>query len=326
MTIYTTTPLNYNDMEARFNNTRKPPRSKKYNDNQRPLRRVTESHLMLQKDPHSYVVKINGAEVARYFEPDEEGNYQIAVRGLYATYDINLMYQFTKLYSRMGLQTTRGDVVQVPLNHEYKAQDKDFSAVLTFNSSQQLIVEKSWHADVYKLVSTSDDKDKRKSIKNHLDAYVTLQMFKLPTLKDNAKLDEEQGAPFGEDGLGYREQSEMRDYLKTLPACLEDPEFARLFDVVAQDTFNMLASKKVYATDYRLFWKTRSYYGNKNPSEKADAVEQMEDIMNSITPDEFKKSLVTRLMKYAQLSKGSQSVALPQFSNKLPRTYFVCKR
>jgi hypothetical protein len=52
----------------------------------------------------------------------------------------------------------------------------------------------------------------------------------------------------------------------------------------------------------------------------------MEDIANSITPDEFKKSLVTRLMKYAQLSKGSQSVALPQFSNKLPRTYFVCKR
>ena len=320
------TPMNYHDMHNRFMSTPKPPRSKKYNENQRPLRRVTEAHLMLQKDPHSYVVKINGAEVARYFEPDEEGNYQMAVRGLYATYDINLMWQFTKLYSRMGLQTTTGDVVLVPLNHEYRSQDKDFSAVLTFNSSHQLIVEKSWHAEVYKLVSTSEDKDKRKSIKNQLDAYVTLQMFKLPTLKDNAKVDEGQGAPFGEEGLGYREQSEMREYLKLLPSCLEDPKFAELFDHVAQDTFNMLASKKVYATDYRLFWKTRSYFGSRNPSEQADAIEQIEDITNSITPDEFKKSLITRLMKYAQLSTGSQSVALPQFANKLPRTYFVCKR
>lgn len=318
--------VTYHDVQERFNNTKKPPRSKKYNENQRPLRRVQESHLMLQKDPHSYVININGREVARYFEPDENGDYQIAIRGLYATYDINLMYKFTGLFSRIPFQTTTGDTVLVPLNHMHDAQGKDFSAVLTFNSSQQLIVEKSWHADVYKLASTSEDKSKRKAIKQHLESYITLQMFKLPSLKDNAQVNAHQGKPFAEEELGWSKQSEMRDYLKELPFCLENQEFAELFDEVSQDVFNMLASKKVYQQDGQLFWKARSYYGNTDPAAMADAKEQIQDIINSITPDEHKKSLITRLMKYANLGTGSESVALPQFANELPNRFYVCKQ
>lgn len=316
----------YANMEEIFNRTKKPPRSKKYNDNQRPLRRVSESHLMLQKDPHSYVININGREVARYFEPDENGDCQIAVRGLYATYDINLMWKFTGLFNRLPLQTTNGDTVLVPFNHMYDAQGKDFSAVLTFNSSRQLVVEKSWHADVYKLASTSEDKSKRKAIKQQLESYITLQMFKLPSLKDNAEVDAHQGRPFAEEELSWAKQNEMRDFIKELPFCLENQEFAELFDEVSQDVFNMLASKKIYQRDGQLFWKAKSYYGGRNPADMADAKEQIQDIINSITPDEHKKSLITRLMKYANLGSGSESVALPQFANELPRTYYVCKK
>jgi hypothetical protein len=72
-----------------------------------------------------------------------------------------------------------------------------------------------------------------------------------------------------------------------------------------------------------LFYKVRGYYGSSNPSDKADAQEQIDDIADAITPEEFKKSLVTRIMGFAGLSKGSQSVALPQFANALPRTYYT---
>jgi len=311
----------YQHFDNLYNNTRKPPRSKKYQENQRPLRRVPESWLMLQKDANSYVVKINRTEVARYYPPNEQGISEVAIRGLYATYDIHLMYQFTRIYSCMPLTTTTGEVVKVPLNPHYKDQEQDFSAVLCFNSSGQLVVEESWHSDVYKKVSTNEDKDKRKTLKAHLDAYVTLQMFKLATLKDNVKVSNDLGAPFAEEGLNYSRQIEMRDYLKSVPSCLEDVAFAQLFDEVAQDVFNMLASKKVYAVDERLYWKVGGYYGSKNPSEQADAQEKINDIVNAITPDEFKKSLIHRLMKYTNLSKGSQRVALPQFSNTLPRTF-----
>lgn len=315
--------INYQHAHDLFNKTKKPPRSKKYAEHQRPLRRVQESWLMLQKDPHSYVYIINGNEVVRVFEPNEQGEYEVAVRGLYNTNDINLMYKFTGAYSGQAFTTTTGDAVRVPYNSQYRQQDKDYSALLTFNSSGQLIVEKSWHADVYRLASTDNDKQTRKELKKELDAYVTLQLFKLPTLRENAKFDSSMGRPFGESDLSWSVQSSMRDALSHRPLPLESQSFMETFDAVAQDCFNMLASKRIYNHDDNLFYKARGYWGSKDPAEKADAEEMMQDLANEITPEEFKKSLVARIMGFAGLSKGSESVALPQFGNTLPRTYYT---
>ena len=85
----------------------------------------------------------------------------------------------------------------------------------------------------------------------------------------------------------------------------------------------MLASKRVHNHDDNLFYKARGYWGSKDPAEKADAEEAIRDIIRSITPDEFKKSLVARILSYADLTKGTKSVALPQFGNTLPRTYYT---
>jgi hypothetical protein len=315
----------YQQVADLFEKTKKPPRSKKYSEAQRPLRRVSESWLMLQADNHSFVYIINGVEVARFFEPNEQGEYEVAVRGLYNTNDINLMWRFTGLFNGMNLTTTTGDTVKIPLNPRYKDQDKEFSAFLTFNSSDQLVVEKSWHADIYRLESTTDDKQKRKDIKTELDAYVTLQLFKLPTLKENCQPSDSMGRPFGESNLSYGLQGTMRDALRNLPLPLESQSFMETFDKVAQDCFDMLVSKKVFAhEDGRLFYKVRGYWGgSSNPSDRADAQEQIDDIADAVTPEEFKKSLIARLMGFAGLSKGSKSVALPQFANTLPRTYYT---
>ena len=313
----------YQEVANLYNNTKKPPRSKKYAENQRPLRRVSESWLMLQRDNHSYVYKINGAEVARFFDPDEQGNYEVAVRGLYNTHDIHLMWKYTGLYNGMTFKTTTDEAVRVPFNSQYRQQDKDYSALLHFNSSHQLVVEKSWHADVYRLASTDEDKNTRKELKKELDAYVTLQLFKLPTLRDNCKPEPHMGRPFGESNLGWSVQSSMQDALRNRPLPLESQAFMETFDKVAQDCFDMLASKKVYNTNERLFYKVRSWSRSQNPAEADDAQEAIDDIVATITPEEFKKSLVAKLMSYAGLSKGSQSVALPQFANTLPRTYYT---
>ena len=321
------TPVTYQDAEAQFNNTRKPPRSKKYNENQRPLRRVSEDWLMLQKDAHSYVYKINGVEVMRAFEPNDQGEYEVAVRGLYGTFDIHQMWKQTRYYGGMSLTTTTGNTVMLPLNPFYQAQDRDFSALLTFNHSHQLIVEKSWHADIYKRVSNSTDKAKRKSIKQQLDAYVTLQLFKLPTLKDKAQPDEYQGAPFGEFKCDRTEQGMMMEYLLQEPLPVESHHFASTFDNIAQASFNMLASKRIYNDDNgngnKLFYQARgnSWYTKNEPDAQAKATVKIAEIVESITPNEFKTSLVQTLMKFANLQKGSDYKALSQFANKLPRTY-----
>lgn len=320
--MYTT--VTYQQARDQFNKTKKPPRSKKYNEYQRPLRRVNESHLMLQKDAHSYVYKINGVDVVRVFEPNDQGEYEVAVIGLYGTYDIQLQYKFTGYYSGKGVTTTTGDTVRLPLNPYYKDQGKDFSALLVFDKEDRLVVEKSWHADIYRLASDEGDKQTRKDIKKELDAYVTLQMFKLPTLKDNCKLEPSMGRPFGESRLGYMLQSTMKDALCNRPLPLDSTSFIETFDKVAQDCFDMLASKKVHNADSgNLFYKIGSWARSRNPAEADDAQEVADDIVASITHEEFKKSLVAKLMSFAGLSKGTESVPLPQFAKTLPRTYYT---
>jgi hypothetical protein len=279
---------------------------------------------MLQKDAHSYVYKVNGVEVVRVFEPNEQGEYEVAVIGLYGTYDIHLQYKFTGYYSSMGITTTLGDMVRVPLNPYYKEQGKDFSALLVYDAQDRLITERSWHADIYRLASTSDDKQTRKDIKAELDAYVTLQMFKLPTLRDNVNLSTNMGKPFGESRLSYSLCGTMEDAMRNRPLPLDSQAFMETFDKVAQDCFDMLASKKVYNHDNaNLFYKIGNWHRQRDPAAADDAQEQANDIVDKITPDEFKKSLVARLMSFAGLSKGTESVPLPQFSKTLPRTYYT---
>ena len=193
--------LSYQEVVEKFNSIKKPPRSKKYNEFQRPLRRVTENWLMLQKDPHSYVFKLVNSEAVRYLNPETPDKYQVAIRGMHSTFDEQQMYRYTGFYSGIKLSTTHGTEVKVPLNPNYKAQDKDFSALLTFTNEGLLIPEESWHADIYCLRSTDADKEKRKKLKVDLEAYVTLQQFKLQTLKESAKVSNRTGRPFGESSV-----------------------------------------------------------------------------------------------------------------------------
>lgn len=324
-------PVTYESAKAQFDRTRKPPRSKKYNDNQRPLRRVSEDWLMLQKDAHSYVYKIGSNEVVRVFEPNAQGEYEVAIRGLYGTFDIHQMWKQTRYYTGMTLTTDKGEQVRLPLNAFYDEQGKEFSALLTFNHNHQLVVEKSWHADIYKRASNSTDKAKRRAIKQQLDAYVTLQLFKLPTIKANAKPDEHQARPFGEFECSYSDNNIISSALKEDEIPVGSQAFSEAFDNVAQSAFNMLASKRIWNHDNgngnRLFYQARgnSWYTRNDPSSQADAQEKIADLVESITPEEFKTSLVNTLMKFANLSKGSEFIALPQFANTLPRTYYTRK-
>ena len=102
------------------------------------------------------------------------------------------------------------------------------------------------------------------------------------------------------------------------------------FDALAQSAFNMLASKKIYEYPVpeelnKNGWRSRNLFSIHNygddQSIKDSAGKLMSEVMDSIVPDELKKSLVANLLKLAGLSKGSQPVAIPQFSVKLPRRY-----
>jgi hypothetical protein len=57
-------------------------------------------------------------------------------------------------------------------------------------------VEKSWHHDIYTRVSSQEDKDKRKHVRNQVDTLTTLMLLKLEDYRDNCVLDRDFGRPF----------------------------------------------------------------------------------------------------------------------------------
>jgi hypothetical protein len=329
--------VTYQDAETQFNNTRKPPRSKKYLENQRPLRRVSEDWLMLQKDAHSYVYKIGQQEVVRLFEPDQAGEYEVAVRTFHATYDLHQLYKQTGYHNRITLETSTGTRVCVPLNAFWNDQGKEFSAMLTFNHNHQLVVEKSWHADVYLRKSSSTDKAKRKSIKQQLDAYVTLQLFKLPTLRERARPTADQARPFGEFEGQYSDINILRAAFKEDEIPVGSQAFAEAFDSIAQSAFDMLASKRVWNDvgdgsrgndGSRLLYAAQgnNWYTQNDPNAQAKAQDKIAEIVDAITPEDFKTSLVQTLMKFAGLAQGSDFVPLPQFPDKLPNRFYLYRK
>jgi len=313
--------VTYEHAKNLFESTKKPPRSKKYSENQRPLRRVQESWLMLEKDNDNYVYKINGSEVATLYPPNEQGEHEVGLRWNGRSLDLPLIHRYVGVYHSFGVETTEGNRVVVPLNPcYYDRETEKFSALLTFDSSHKLIVEKSKHYPVFILKSTGEDKAKRQKLKKDLEAYITLQMFKLASLKNNCNATERQGRPFGESGLSYGMRAKMQEFLRQDVLPLESQEFAMAFDDVAQHSFNMLASKRVWNNSK--YTELDTWRNRNDPAIKADLLEIKQDIIQAITHDDMRTSLVTELLNLANLKAGSEAVPLPQFANKLPRKFF----
>ena len=316
--------ITYEHAKKLYEATKKPPRSKKYSENQRPLRRVQENWLMLEKDNDSYVYKINGREVATLYPPNEQGECEVGLRWNGRSLDLPLMHKYVGMYHSVKVETTLGDQVVVPLNPRYDRETEKFSALLTFDSSHKLIVEKSKHYPVFILKSTGEDKAKRQKLKKDLEAYITLQMFKLASLKNNCNATERQGRPFGESGLSIGMRGKMQAFLRQDVLPLESQEFAMAFDDVAQHSFNMLASKRVWNNSK--YTELDTWRNRNDPAIKADLLEIKQDIIQAITEDDMKTSLVTELLNLANLKAGSEYVPLPQFANKLPRKYFYIRQ
>jgi len=318
-------PTIYERAHEKFSNTPKPPRSKHYTEAERPLRRVNENHIKLVKEPHSYVYRFLGHDSVRAYEPDEHGNYQVCVA--YDGYNTvnDYMYKFTGLYDAVKLATTDGRHVRLPLNHMFKSQDKDFSAVLTFNPDGLLIVDQSWHADIYKKQSSKADRDTRKHIKDRVSALVTLQMFKLPSFRANVNVNPRLGQPFSASSQSININSYRTLHSGLKSDKIDSEEFVSAFDELAQSVFNTLASKRVYDKHgYRGFFS--SYAAQQNANHKQEVDELHKQVVESITTDDIKTVIERKLLSMLNLNEGSEFVALPQFSESLPRKYFLINK
>lgn len=311
----------FNKADAHFTSTKKPPRSKNYSDAERPLRRVNEAFIKLVQDAHSYVYKFSGHDVVRVYEPDDNGNIQVCIKPDGYTSTDQYMQKFTGLYNRMLIETNTGEWVRLPLNYFYKKQEKDFAAVLTFTSDGKLIVDQSWHADIYKKQSSKADKDTRKAIKDRVSTLVTLQTFRMPTLRENAKVERYLGTPFTSSRVQPDAYRVVHNTLKS-GGSVDEQAFIDAFDVLAQSVFDTLASKRVYEKH-----GTRGFYSSwvmqQNPNHAQEIAAMHKEAIDGMTTEDIRTVLERKLLSMLNLNEGSEFVALPQFPKSLPTKYYL---
>lgn len=316
----------YNVAQARFEKTKKPPRSKKYQDNERPLRRVTEDYYKLihNVDTDSYVYRLYDTDIVEFFPKNSQGLYRVRVK----YYNSQTTNQFIYRYSLHGgvdyLTTSCGKSVIVPYNPEYKHHGQDCSANLLLNEKGELVLDGSWHVPVFKRKSSKEDSQYRKDFKAKLENLVTLFMFRLSTYKENVKIDPQLGTPFrnATNRWGYnqgnvdRNLSQIFKKYEGMDFPFDDSAFIDDLDATAQSCLDVLISKKIYNVNMFDNWR-------ETDEGKLQKEAKRKEMLNAITSDEFKTSFINKLITIVNKKEGSEKVAIEQFPSKLVRKFFA---
>jgi hypothetical protein len=218
--------------------------------------------------------------------------------------------------------TTEGKQVRVPYVSQYhaKKQGRPCSARLVFDAEDKLIVSKSWHADIYTKVSTPKDRAERLAYRKQLDVILTLAQFRLPEYKENVDIDAELGQPFNTAWATVRGEHEFLMY-KNDP--VESVYFINGVLAVAQGVVDVLASTRAYKANAIGHYYKFNLTQEEISAKEAERRTKQQTILDTITPEDFRKSLENRIMRANNMHIGSADKSWGQFRERLPYVYHV---
>ena len=317
----------YEQALQHYEHSKAPVRSakwKKYPDNPRYLNGVSNWHKGIHKEEATGAIyyRLYNTNVAKFFPPLPDGTRKVEMTFYSSQLTSIFMYDYGLHYQ--NLTTTEGKIVLVPyVQSGYQCAEP--SATLWFTAGGMLIVDKSKHLDIYTYKSSAEDKQRRKEFKNKLDTLITLAMFRLEEYKAHATFKEAFGAPFGSQ---YREPpsiTNFKQYIKTTNSFdTDNPEYVNNFLDLGQGVMDILASKRIYSyvpKDER--WSGSLFHTWGKKPEEMDANNlTMRKICNEITAEEFKKSLVNRVLDTVNMKTGSVKTALGQFKDSIPHKFY----
>lgn len=319
----------YNEALAHYDSINKPPRSKKWqsdvmHDNGKPLRRTSEDHMAIHKRDSDGAIyyRLYDTNILTLYPPQADGTERRTFKYVGTQTTSTFMYDYGLNCYLVNMDDgTQARIPYVP-NGGWSDNDK-LTADLVFNAEGQVIRSRSSHKDVYTMVSSPNDKLKRKEFKQRLDSLITLASFNMVSLIDNVTIDGDWGKPFGTAWNEPRELVQLRGYIRQFGASIEDNQFIEHFMAGVQGAFDVYASKLVYNAggyDYCGFWHINDANERAKAEQefKTEQLTKRAEIIAGIDEKGFRKSLTNMLLTSASIKTGSVKKPWGQFMPKLP--------
>lgn len=302
---------NYAEAKKWWDEHPKPPRSKKWEDYQRPLYNTASKHYRLETmHPEEYIdVVLYHTVMARYYAPTPDGKQRRLYMGDGTITSRSFMCDVLGIIPwRNTEHKPDGSVVIAPVYCRSFTSNggHGFSADFMFNADNKLLVDESRHTKHWRRVSNEDDKAKRKHIREMFHIYFDLAMLRLPEFEAHADIDRHAGVPFGRADSWMDNQGVHNMYKAMLNNELPEQDDIDKFFEVARSVFNTIASKRAYNQDD---FEMESWYNK----QKGIPTNTYADLKKPVTGDDLRKALATKVIKICGVDRQTGHLPIPQF-------------
>lgn len=287
-----------------WHKTKKPPRSKKWEEWQRPLKNTSSHHYRIQtvRDQQDNIVAYDlvlyHTVMARYHKPDINGRELRQYMGHDSQTSKGFMADVLGVSYFNRRATTDGRTVYMPVP-TVPMHGMEFSCQAWFDATGALDVDASSHTPLFKKVSHDDDKYLRKAIKAKFEPMFTLCAMRIPEFENTLQADYMRGGDFVSAGLRHTHSSAIHRIVRSFEVGTEPgaKDIELLFHA-AGICYTKLVSDR--AIDQNLInWH--------NQTCSPLAVEQR------VTEKDLMRSLWGAVLKHGHLKQQNGRIEYPQF-------------
>ena len=289
---------NYAEADDYWNKTKKPPRSKKWEEWQRPLKNASSWHYRIEKHGDVYDLMLYHTVMARYHKPTEGGSELRQYMGHDSQTSKGYMSDVLGVSYFNRRVATDGRTVYMPIP-TVPMGGNEFSCHAWFDAKGDLLLDSSEHTPLFKKVSGDEEKQLRKMLKAKFEPMFTLCAMRIPEFESTQVADYMRGGDFVSAGLRHTHTSGIHRLVRSFEMGLE-PEtkyIEWLFDA-ARVCYVKLVSDRAIAQKL-LNWSNQTC----SPL----------DIEQRVTEKDLLRSLWAAVLKHGHLKQQNGRVEYPQF-------------
>jgi len=324
--------FSYDQALKEFNSINKPPRAAYWQtapDNAKPLKTTSERHKSIHmRGDGAIYYKLYDTPVATFYPVDPTTNTYTVVMRYYNSVTTNKFMSDFGLHYCMLRATDDKDSNAVKAVRVPYAPYGGYgvSAVLTFDAESGLLITDpavSWHAPIGTRVASAERKAERKQLRQRLEHLITLAMFSVDRLLNEAQPSFYYAQPFTSP---YSVRGRFDANIEPLATFYHKARRYNIIDeALADPEFNDLYVKALtpLMTTYISHRASKIY-------DSSDALNsEPESIASAITTfdtSDFGRYVMQHMIRVFRLDEGDTTKPYPLFQSSLPRKMVAVSR